>query len=66
LIVSENSGVKIIFERKSQELTGGYRKRMMKSFIIYSLHQILLESSNDGGWNGWGMGNMRNAYTTFR
>jgi hypothetical protein len=43
LRVFENMVLRRIFGPKREEVTGGWKKCMKRSFIICTLHQILLE-----------------------
>jgi hypothetical protein len=49
LRVFENGVLRGMYELKREEVTGGWRKLHMRSFIICTLHQILLRRTNGGG-----------------
>jgi hypothetical protein len=48
LRVFENRALRRIFGPMREEVTEGWRKQHMSSFIVYILHQILLGRSNQG------------------
>jgi hypothetical protein len=53
--IHENRVLSRVFGPQEDVATEAREKCAMRSFIIYTLHQILLGCSSQGGWNGWGM-----------
>jgi hypothetical protein len=55
LSVFENRELRRLFGPKRGEVTGGWRNCIVRSCMVCTLHQILLERSHQGWRDGWGI-----------
>jgi hypothetical protein len=51
----ENRALRRIFGPKREKVTGGWRRLHSGSFKMFTVHQVLLRSSHQGGKGGRGM-----------
>jgi hypothetical protein len=63
--VCENRVLRRIFWPKKEEITGGWRNGIMRSFVICAPHCVLLEWSNRGDWDGQCMWHIWNGMCGF-